>query len=249
MGGVVSDSNGVRTGRCASGRCVTPTSRALVISTALIWLSLVALSPLSSALEMGADEHFELHKAVLIQEGYEPYIDFWNDQPPLISVMVAGLFDLTERAAVYPRAIVLILNMSFTLGFLSLIRNDGGAGGKTRGGMIFVVLLLGAPEFLGASMTLMADPVKVPLCLLSYLFLEKGLSSQRPWLAGLGGFVFGMAVVIKFTAVLYLPALILVLVLDRWRKRTSGRWLQAALLFFLGGALWAGLFVLRLTFS
>lgn len=76
---------GFSNGRATSRVGGFGTRTMLVVGTAVIWFLLVALCPIHSALEMGADEHFELNKAVLIQEGYQPHIDFWNDQPPLIS--------------------------------------------------------------------------------------------------------------------------------------------------------------------
>ena len=109
--------------------------------------------------------------------------------------------------------------------------------GAEKQAFLFVGLLLGAPEFLGASMSVMADPIKIPFCLLSYVALEKGLCSRRPWIFGLAGMVFGMAVVIKFTAVLYLPALMAVLLLAR-RNRDKQSWAKSVLLFVAGGALW-----------
>ena len=39
--------------------------------------------PLNTAIQIGADEGFELAKATLCLKGFKLYSDVWNDQPPL----------------------------------------------------------------------------------------------------------------------------------------------------------------------
>lgn len=204
-----------------------------MILTGALWLLLVLFSPIGTAFEMGADEHFELNKGVLIQEGYRSYVDFWNDQPPTLSLVIAKLLQLAERSALYPRLMVLGLSLLFVLGMQFVLFRPG----EGKRALLFSILLLGAPEFLGASMTLMADPVKIPLCLLSYVLLARGGSTGRQSLILAAGTVFGFAVVIKFTAALYLPGLLLALGFAH-RDSELLCWKRSLLLFSLGAALW-----------
>ncbi len=208
-------------------------TRVAMSLTFALWLLVLLLSPIGTAFEMGADEHFELNKAVFIQEGYRSNVDFWNDQPPLLSLVVAKLFQLMERSALYPRLMVQALSLLYVLGMQSVLFRVG----EGQRALLFAILLLGAPEFLGASMTLMADPVKVPLCLLSYVLMARGGSTGQQSLIFAAGMVFGLAAVIKFTAALYLPGLLLALVLSHRRSELLS-WKRSILLFSFGAALW-----------
>ena len=42
--------------------------------------------PIRNALEIGADEHYEVMKGLLWARGYPLYTRVWNDQPPLLTV-------------------------------------------------------------------------------------------------------------------------------------------------------------------
>jgi hypothetical protein len=50
---------------------------------------LVLLLPLPTAVQIGADEGFELAKATMFLHGYRSYTGFWNDQPFLHTFLVA----------------------------------------------------------------------------------------------------------------------------------------------------------------
>ena len=56
--------------------------------TIVIYLSL----PLGSALEFGGDEGFELMKGYLCAKGYSLYSQIWNDQPPVLTMLLSLLF-------------------------------------------------------------------------------------------------------------------------------------------------------------
>lgn len=56
---------------------------------------LTGLGPATlSALQIALDEHFELTKGWLWAEGIRLYDPLWNDQPPLLTVFLGGLFRL-----------------------------------------------------------------------------------------------------------------------------------------------------------
>jgi len=54
------------------------------------FLSLQLLLPLSTALQIGGDEGFELSKAMLYLKGYKFYTEVWNDQPLLHTFLAPG---------------------------------------------------------------------------------------------------------------------------------------------------------------
>jgi hypothetical protein len=57
-----------------------------VVVLGLMLLAFVALQcclPLATAVKIGADEDYELSKAVLCLNGHHLYTEVWSDQPPL----------------------------------------------------------------------------------------------------------------------------------------------------------------------
>src|ERR1051325_4812832 len=46
------------------------------------------LLPLRTAIQIGGDEVFELAKATVFLNGYKPYTEVWNGQPPLHTFLV-----------------------------------------------------------------------------------------------------------------------------------------------------------------
>src|SRR6267154_2928206 len=55
------------------------------------FLIIETLVPLRTAVQIGADEGFELAKATLCLNGHRLYTEVWNDQPPLHTFLVTEL--------------------------------------------------------------------------------------------------------------------------------------------------------------
>ena len=68
----------------------------------LLWLlfpwMLVALVilfyPFRFAFELDADEGVNLMKSLLVNQGAELYTDVWSDQPPVLTYLIAALFQI-----------------------------------------------------------------------------------------------------------------------------------------------------------
>ncbi len=59
--------------------------------------------PLRTAVEIGADEGFELGKATLCLNGYKLYSQVWNDQPPLHTFLVTEALKHLSMSVLVPR--------------------------------------------------------------------------------------------------------------------------------------------------
>ncbi len=167
------------------------------------FFALVCLSPIGQAIQLGGDEHFELNKARLVHSGFRPYEDFWNDQPPGLTYLLAGVFEVFGVGIVPARLIVAVLTA------LSLLTLQWTWRNTPAKGCFFALFLFGAPHYLGYSFSVMADPVKIPLCILAYGLYLIAISRRSFMLGMFAGLMFGGAVLTKFTAALYLPGLIL----------------------------------------
>src|SRR5213594_232706 len=91
--------------REASGPPNRAGSNAGLVLAALV--SLFALFqcclPLKTAIQIGADEGFELAKATLCLKGFKLYAEVWNDQPPLHTVLITQVLKHLISSILGPR--------------------------------------------------------------------------------------------------------------------------------------------------
>src|SRR5438093_1346992 len=57
----------------------------------VVFATLECLLPLRTAIQIGADEGFNLAKATLCLKGFKLYSQVWNDQPPLHTFLITQL--------------------------------------------------------------------------------------------------------------------------------------------------------------
>jgi hypothetical protein len=88
-------------GRRSIGRWLPITMLILIVVAIVAYLSAVA--PIGTALEFDGDEQLELFKASLLTEGHQLYTDTWDDQPPLLTYIYAGLMKIWGRGVLGPR--------------------------------------------------------------------------------------------------------------------------------------------------
>lgn len=147
------------------------------------------------------DEGFELMKAWLHQRGHTLYGEIWCDQPPLHTLLLSGAFHLLGTTIATGRALALVFT---ALSFWSLGELVGRRHGNVAAALALLALAL-SPGFtrMAASATIMLPAIAVAL--LAVVLIEPAKEQTgRLWLA-LAGAVFGLAMQIKFIAVVGLP--------------------------------------------
>jgi hypothetical protein len=83
---------------------------------------LQSLLPLGTAIQIGADEGFELAKARLCLSGYSLYTEAWNDQPPLHTFLVTQLLKHISVSVLWPRILTGAFALLLLASFFSLVR-------------------------------------------------------------------------------------------------------------------------------
>ncbi|MEL6318294.1 MAG: hypothetical protein AAFR16_11735, partial [Pseudomonadota bacterium] len=78
------------------------------------------------------DEGINLGKARLVASGYGPYGDLWNDQPPLMTYVLAMIEGLTPGAIAGPRGFVLASAMLLLGSVFAIVRHAAAA--RRKGG-------------------------------------------------------------------------------------------------------------------
>jgi 4-amino-4-deoxy-L-arabinose transferase-like glycosyltransferase len=180
---------------------------------------LCLLAPLRTALEFGGDEGYELMKAFLVSRGYPLYQEVWNDQPPLHTELLALLFRIFGTSAYVGR----LMNVGFAavlVGALyQMVRHRSGR----VGGLVAVGLLVSSSFFLQLSASVMIELPALALALASvWAWSNYVFGKGKHWLI-FSGVLFGCALQVKLTAVIFLPALAMECLLRRiHRARKPG---------------------------
>ncbi len=153
--------------------------------------------------EFGGDEGYEVYKAFLITKGYLLYRDIWNDQPPIHTYLLAGLFRLFGPSIGVARCVSIFSAGGTALCLWMISRRTVGRCAAT-----FVVLgFLAWPEVLMLSGSAMLEIPMLFLTTASLWLLDRSGSQQRFRIFAAAS-VFAIAVNVKFTALLFAPYLL-----------------------------------------
>ena len=202
----------------------------------LAYLALCATLPLGKAIKIGADEDFELSKAVLCLKGYNLYSDIWSDQPPLyaflltqivkhISPSIAAVRLLTTAFTLLLLASVWLLASRSPIRTISAFRPDSpahpdSAFGLQRGGQpdasptlalaaLATAMVIMSPGFIELSCSCMQEiPALAPI-VASLCLLMTGRPAKWRLTELLAGLLFAVGLQIKYIGIAYLPLVIL----------------------------------------
>jgi hypothetical protein len=209
----------------------------------------LGVMPIADTLQFDPDEGIELAKATLYGQGYQLYDPIWNDQPPLLTLLLAGWLKVFGSQIVAARLLILgfatVLVGSF-FNSLMLILGPGAALFGTLG----LCLTL---DFLRLSVSVMQGMPALALVMLAiYLLIWRSPPRHSAIAPGhtLGliasGVCFGLSLQIKLYTALLLPACLLHVVcgasFQDWRQFKPNRlrlglvWLTSCGLTFISVA-------------
>lgn len=184
------------------GKCGRAEALALAAFCLLVVLAMLLLVPWQNAVMLGGDEGFEFTKAYLLSEGVALYDPIWNDQPPLHTAITALFFCWLGPEAATARLVAAGFGFLFlwSLGWL-VAREAGWLAGLV--GIVFAGL---APKMLLLCVSAMLEVPSMAGGLAAAAVLFSGKRSVvRCVVAGL---VLGLALQVKLTAGMVLPAML-----------------------------------------
>ncbi|MBU6401604.1 MAG: glycosyltransferase family 39 protein, partial [Verrucomicrobia bacterium] len=167
-------------------------------------LALWLVAPLSTGLQFGGDEGYELMKALLVSRGHALYGPFWNDQPPLHTELVALLFRVFGPSALAGRLVSVGFAMLLVVALYGLASERSGR----VAGLVAVGLLVAAPDFLVLSVSVMLEMPAMAMGLAAawaWSKYDRGGGWRRLMASGV---LFGCALQVKLTAMILGPALV-----------------------------------------
>jgi hypothetical protein len=208
-------------------------------------LGLYALLPMSGALAFGGDEGVELEKGLMCRQGYRLYREIWNDQPPVLTHVVAAAFRLGGVSFLTGRLVAAGYGVVFLGAFFCLARRE-----MPRWEAVSAAfLLVSGPLVLGLCSGLVLEVPAIGTGLVSAA-LAWGWRERWGWKQLLlSGAVMGVALQTKLTSVVVIPAALAMVGVKEWERSRSvkevgrvwGAWGAGALLLFsVIGLTWAG---------
>ncbi len=169
----------------------------------MISVLIFSLLRLGTTFELGDDEGLALIKGFMCNRGYKLYTEIWNDQPPLFTVLLSGAFRTWSPSILTARLVAAGFGLLLIGAFHELVRQRSGKGSA----LIATFLLLASPGVLILSVSVMLEVPAFATALLSaWLLFEWGKWRHWAWLLA-SGVVMALALQIKLSAVLILPAI------------------------------------------
>ena len=92
----------------------------------LLFLVLIFAARLSTTIKIGADEDYELSKALLYLKGFPFYTLIWNDQPLLHTAIVSAILKHFSPSVLGPRLLTSAFSMVLISSLFFLVRAVNG---------------------------------------------------------------------------------------------------------------------------
>ncbi len=195
----------------------------------LFFVCAYGLMPVANVLQFDPDEGIELAKVTLYRQGYPLYEQIWNDQPPLLTILLAEWLGIFGNSIVAARLMILGFAALLVGAFHSTLRLSV----RPLSAVIGTLGLCLTFGFLRLSVSVMRGLPAIALAMLAIYWLclaqaQLSTDSRRfryplLWVAA-SGVCFGLSLQIKFVTLLLLPALLGQLLLGSQLKteRTRG---------------------------
>lgn len=197
----------------------------------LIYPSLIGLG-FGGVFQLGVDEGYELIKGWMVSEGFLLYEQIWNDQPPLHTLLLGSLFKIFGPSTVVARVYAALFGGVLMVALIALPTKRG----NLFAGMLVLFFWVMAPDALFLSASVMLE-IPAMACGLAAAWLVFVWGGQRHWgWLVAAGVVMGLALLVKFTSALILPAIWLEMIALAWR----GNWRNGLALGLRPVAIFAG---------
>lgn len=165
------------------------------------------LGPLTSPHELDHDEGIELMKALLVSKGHPLYAEVWDDQPPVMTLVLAQWFKVFGPSLVASRVLVLLFSAVLIWAFYQTVR----LGVSEPAALSAVALLLLASRYVRLSISVMIGLPAIALAMLSIYLLVVAQRGGRAWLIVVAGSVFGLSIQTKLFTVILVPVIVVYL--------------------------------------
>ena len=177
-----------------------------------VWMYL--FYPFRNIFMMDPDEGINLVKAQMLLRGFSLYVDIWNDQPPLFTYFLAGLFRIFGLRVNLARVFILLLACGLFYLYLNYLYV---VWGKLHS-LVGIVLLIGLPNFTYLSVSVMIGLPSITFAMLSLVALVYWHKQRRyHWLI-LSAVGLGFSILIKLFTGFLAPIFLLGILVDEFTR-------------------------------
>ncbi|MBI1178884.1 hypothetical protein GC207_15740 [bacterium] len=181
---------------------------------------------------IGSDEGYETLKGSLYVHGFRLYKEIWDDQPPLYTWLLAIAFKSFGTLMPVARLVASGFGVLMFAATFAVVRLSAGP----QAGWLACLVLLVSPETLQLSLSVMQEVPAMSLALCSVWAAWSWKQKEKiRWLI-LSGLLMGVALQIKLTAAILIPALLFDLAVDAIVK--SGPCLAGGISYGRNAATW-----------
>jgi 4-amino-4-deoxy-L-arabinose transferase-like glycosyltransferase len=169
------------------------------------------------------DEGYNMLKARLVEQGYSLYAQIWNDQAPLLTHLLAWLFEITGNEIIWSRRLILIFSALLLWALVQYLRIAWG----NLPALISAVVLVLLPNFLVLSTAVLVGQPSLALGMLSLLALAGWHRKRKRAFLILSALALSLSLLTKLFTVFLAPIFLIGLLgaefsrfryLSEWRK-------------------------------
>lgn len=164
--------------------------------------------PVKQVFQFDTDEGIELIKAVLYSEGFTLYTKIWNEQPPLLTVLLSYWFDLFGKSIFAARLLILSFATLLIWSFCQTLRICLGR----LPALIGTLLLSVSCNFLRLSVSVMLGLPSLALAMLSLYTLILYRQKSHLYLVILSGGFLALSLQTKLFTLFLIPLLLFLLI-------------------------------------
>ncbi|MCC0175408.1 glycosyltransferase family 39 protein [Waterburya agarophytonicola K14] len=117
--------------------------------------------------EFDPDEGINLMKALLVKHNYSLYSEIWSDQPPFLTYMLAGLFNIFEPRVDIARTLILLFSVVLIWENWLILFRFGGINAASVGSLLLII----SPSYLKLSVSVMIGLPSLVLAMTAILFI------------------------------------------------------------------------------
>ncbi len=193
-------------------------------------------SGFAGVFEYNTDEGMNLERASLHASGFSLYRDIWMDAPPMLVLLLSGLFKIFGGSVFVARLLILI----FSGLLLWAVFRSISLSGNVFSAVLAVVLIVFSSFYARLSVSVMAGLPAISLAAMAvYSLLLYSKKGSKAFLF-ISACLFGCGLQMKFFVIVFLPAIILELfLLEKEKQPGTGRDLK-----FFPILLWVGFLVI-----
>jgi Dolichyl-phosphate-mannose-protein mannosyltransferase len=163
---------------------------------------------------LGGDEHFEFLKALGVNRGHALYTEIWSEQPPYFTFLLAGIMKIFGVYATPIRVLLGVLNSLGVFAIVALI----GRRSLPLTGLAFILIYFSSPVVHLLMCSAMQEVPMMSLSILGHYILCLGVKRENMYQCMCGGLLFAIAVQVKYTAVIFVFASLLGILVEHGLK-------------------------------